>query len=154
MLMKEGMIADQIGFDWMLVLGQAEKVDPVFFHQWMVSLGAIGLLFLTGLKIAELIRGKKAVETVLSPDPLRFQKVQDLATKAELEATRRALEDDLGEIKRANHEDREIANQALLRVHGRIDTVANHSAEMAGELKQISKALERLLMIATERPRD
>lgn len=136
-----------------LLMGQAEKVDPVFFHQWMISLGAIALIFLAIHKVAEIVRGKPPTETVISPSPLKMEKVNQLATKEELHAVEKAIEKDIEELRASMVGDKHEAGEQVVRIHNRIDSMATRLGELTGEMKQISLGVKSLVDVAMK-PRD
>lgn len=133
------------------LLAFLDKSDPDFLWKLLVALGGLGILLNVGLTLFDRFKPKKASETIISPDPLRMQKVEALATKNELRGVEEAIEKDIHELREAMTEERRSARTALGNVHKRIDDVAQHSAEMAGELKQISGQLTQLVKLATER---
>jgi hypothetical protein len=119
--------------------------DPSFLRDWLIVLACLVGLAIAIIVLVEKIQGKKAQMVQVSPDPMRTQRVEPVATKRELESAKQEIEDDIKGIRQAIAQDREAAREALGKVHGRIDKVAENTGEMKGELKGIAETMRLLL---------
>jgi hypothetical protein len=93
----------------------------------------------------EKFKAKKPANVTLSPNPLHTHEVEHLATRAEVQAMGNRLEHDIDELRVAMGEDRKQATTDIGRVHARIDIVAKNTAEIMGQLSEISGMTHRLV---------
>jgi hypothetical protein len=64
-------------------------------------------------------------------------------------ATRHDLESAVARIDASLIEERNVAREALLRVHGRIDAIAHNGAEISGKMSHISTQVAQLFDLVT-----
>lgn len=102
--------------------------------QWLVYF-VIAIWATMGIaEKAKSLFGKKAT----LPQPLETKRLQEMATREEVEAKIRQLWEQLAS-------EREVARVSQGRLHNRIDQVAQATAEIKGELKMIRQNISRAL---------
>lgn len=120
-------------------------LDPGFFRDWLIVLAVLVGLVIGVLTLVEKLRAKKAADVVISPNPLRTQKVPDLATRAELEAIKRDIDDDLSELRGEMRAAVAKSHGEIVAIHNRINTVVENTGAMKGRLDEVAISLHELV---------
>lgn len=132
-------------FSLTLSQGRFGDVDPGFLRDWLIVLACLGGLVLLVATLIEKFRAKKPSTTMITPDPLRTQKVPEMATKAEvLEMTRR-IERDVEELKREGSEAATSQEDRIVKIHNRVNAVAESLDFVRGVLEGIQRNQEMIM---------
>jgi vacuolar-type H+-ATPase subunit C/Vma6 len=120
-------------------------IDPAYFLQFLACVVLVMMIVALFLNIRNSTKVKSASSVVISPDPLRTQKVQELATKGELEEMTERIESDLAEVKDTAAETVKQQHGEVVAIHNRINKVAEGLEAIRGQLTEIATN-QRLLM--------
>jgi hypothetical protein len=147
-------------------LAETAATDPAISGAWALKLVAgifsgLGILFTAVWMAFKKGQGSTAVDaTVKGPVPeVTVRQATQWATAEEVNALRGEIDDLKADVDRkldrlieGQVERGRVAREALNNVHRRLDTATEVTAELKGEVHQISKNVERLLTLATTTP--
>lgn len=120
-------------------------VDPGYFRDWIIVLCCLmGAIYLAA-NLLDKFKAKKPSSVVLTPDPLRTQKVPDLASRPELEEISHRIERDIEAVKEAAESAASKQEMQVIAIHTRINKVAESMEAVRGQLAEIAQN-QRLLM--------
>lgn len=125
--------------------GRFGDVDPGFLRDWLIVLAALGGLAFLVLQFVKEARAKKAAPVMLTPDPLRMEKVRELATREELRTGLGGLEKDIETLREEIQDNRNQTHGEVVKLHERINVVASHTDAMRGRLDEIAASLRLLV---------
>lgn len=152
--------------DLLALATTAPPQDPMISGSFALKLVAgifsgLGVLFAAVWAAYKRGQGNPASETTIkAPVPtVTVRQEQQWATADEVESLRGEIDDlkrdmdrKLDRLIEGQVERGKVAREALNNVHRRLDTATEVTAELKGEVHQISKNVERLLTLATTTP--
>lgn len=152
--------------DLLALATTAPPQDPMISGSFALKLVAgifsgLGVLFAAVWAAYKRGQGNPASETTIkAPVPtVTVRQEQQWATADEVQSLRGEIDDlkrdmdrKLDRLIEGQQERGKVAREALNNVHRRLDTATEVTAELKGEVHQISKNVERLLTIATTTP--
>lgn len=121
------------------------EIVPDFLTHWLGVLILIGGLVLMVMTIAEKVRAKSPAKADIVNDPLRTQNVPELATKAELVAGLSELEKDITQLRHEAAERETRRNGEIVKLHDRINLVAENTSSIRGRLDEIALSLHEMV---------
>lgn len=152
--------------DLLALATTAPPQDPMISGSFALKLVAgifsgLGVLFAAVWAAYKRGQGNPASETTIkAPVPtVTVRQEQQWATADEVQSLRGEIDDlkrdmdrKLDRLIEGQVERGKVAREALNNVHRRLDTATEVTAELKGEVHQISKNVERLLTLATTTP--
>ncbi len=130
-----------------ILIAQARlpQMDGAFLLQFLGAVALLAAIYLMALAIFGHHKKKAAAEVVVAPNPLRTQKVPDLATRAELEAMSARIEAELDEVKAAAMSREATREAQVVALHNRMNLVAEGVGAIRGQIDELAKN-QRLIM--------
>jgi len=120
--------------------------DPLALQDSLVVilgvLGTVGLILGCIFTVLRILQHIRRGDISITPNPLNVSTTEPLATRHDLEAC-------VARIDASLTEERNVAREALLRVHGRIDAIAHNGAELSGKMSHISTQVAQLFDLVT-----
>jgi hypothetical protein len=127
--------------EWSLFMGMiATGAPPAGLADWIWSVGWLAALALLGLKIWEILAGKKKM-----PQPFLTEKMEPLATKRELRKVEEDLSGEIGKLSGQIERDRVSSVAGMIRLHERVDRIAEGVGEVGGQIKVMARNVEMLV---------
>jgi len=148
------------------ILATTPPPDPQISGEWALKLvggifTGLGILFTAVWMAFKKGQGSTAVDATIKGQvpEVTVRTAPQWATADEVESLRGEIDDlkrdmdrKLDRLIEGQVERGKVAREALNNVHRRLDTATEVTAELKGEVHQISKNVERLLTLATTTP--
>ena len=121
-------------------------VEPAFLQNFLLAVASLTALGLLIGHVVSKIRGRtEPTPVTIDNDPLTMSHPTELATKSEMIAMEKRLETDIADIRSDLHDQRDTARVAIGNIHSRIDTLAENTAEIRGEVRAMSANVQALV---------